>query len=161
MQGTFRDTQGTPPDPAAHRQLDELAAMAAAGLRDGTLALRHVVGLTDGEMRAIAEVAAQLQDQGRTAEAAQVYGLLIAQDPLDADHWRPLAALQSRLGRHAEAVACYEVLALLADRRAEDTASEARSLRQLGQSPLADEMKRVSRTLAGPRRNTPRGRRIR
>jgi len=116
----------------------ELGAFAAQALREGTLPLRHLAGLTDEEMRAIADVAEELRRSGELEEAASLYGLLIAYEPLQAEYWRAVAGLQQRLGQHALAVACFEVLALLADRDRGATRSEARSLTQLGQPELAN-----------------------
>lgn len=130
----------------------ELGAFAARAFGEGSLHLRHLVGLTDEELRAISDVAEDLRRSGELEQAASLYGLLVAYDPLQASHWRALAGLQQRLGQHALAVACFEVLALLAEREATATRSEARSLAQLGQPELASAMTRWAESLA-ERRN--------
>lgn len=132
----------------SREQARRLGALAATGLVEGTLALRHVVGLDDKEMDAIAHAADQLRQLGRVREAAQVYGLLVTQDPLQARYWRALADLQQELGNHPLALACYELLALLEDRTAEATRREARSLSALDEGALAAQMQAVADQLA-------------
>lgn len=132
----------------AQDDLRELATSVAQGLRAGTLPLRHVIGLTDEEVQAIVDAAEQLRRSGRIAEASQVYGMLIAQEPLVASYWRAMAALQQQLGAFALAVACYEVLALLSDRDAESTYREAECLARMDQRELAQEVAGIARTLA-------------
>ncbi|MBK8481373.1 MAG: hypothetical protein IPL40_09400 [Proteobacteria bacterium] len=126
----------------------ELGAFAAEGLRAGTLTLRQIAGLTDDELLAVSDVAEELRRSGELAEAAGLYGLLIAYDPLQAAHWRALAGLQQRLGQHALAVACFEVLALLSGRDSAATCSEARSLAQLGQAELGRDLLRLAERCA-------------
>lgn len=117
-----------------------LAAQVAADLRSGALTLGQVVGLTDEEKAAIAQLAAQHRRQGNLELAASVYGLLLTYDPYAAAQWESLADVQARLGRHPVAVSCYEIVALLRDPDRRLTEKEARCLRLMGQPELAADL---------------------
>lgn len=154
---------GTARQPKKRWEARKLAALAAQGVADGTLALRHVVGLSDAEMSAIGAAAERLRKRGRLRESASVYGLLVAQDPLQARYWRSLADVQQQLGNHGMALTCYEVLALLEQRTADATRREAASLAAMGQKDLAGEIEAVALRLDGgvPLRAGHAGRRTR
>jgi len=118
-------------------RLTDLAARVAQDLRRGDLTMRQVVGLSDREMNAVADAADALRRRGDLANAARLWGLLIGFDPYVPRYWRALADLQRRLGRHAEAVLCYEVLALVQGRDSQSDLLEARCLEALGEADLA------------------------
>jgi len=126
------------------RAWDEVARVAASGVREGTLKLRDVVGLGDDELRALATAAAALQRSGRHADARAVYSLLLLHDPTSSGAWRAMADLHHGVGDHAVAVACYETAALLGGRDEVATRREARSLEQLGHPSLAAELGALS-----------------
>lgn len=138
----------------SRQEARRLGALAAERVRQGKLFLRHVLGLTDDEMAAIADAAEQLRRTGRLREAVTVYGLLIAQEPLCAAYWRATAGLYQRLGQHAVAVACYEVLALLDDRDASVIRQEATCLQQLGERDLAAQLREFALSLTTEKQAT-------
>jgi tetratricopeptide (TPR) repeat protein len=129
-------------------EIAEAATQVAVWLREGSLCLRDLVGLTDQEVQAVAQVAESLRRRGSLQDAVAVYSLLITYDPLGARHWQAMADLQRRLGQHAMAAACFEVLALLAGREAEATYRQALCLEQLGQTELARNLLDLALTLA-------------
>ena len=127
---------------SARKGHERKRAAAADQLRQGMLSLREVLGLTPAEVEALGRVADGMRRRGSYAEAQSIYGALVAIEPLDAEHWGALAALQLSQGEHGLAVMCFEALALLEGRRPERTRLEAASLRQLGAPQLARELER-------------------
>jgi Flp pilus assembly protein TadD len=118
----------------------DVARVAAACLRDGTIKLRDLAGLSDAEMQALAGTAAALQKSGRRDDARAVYAMLLLYDPTNAEGWRRMADLHQAAGDHVVAVACYETAALLGGRELSATSREAHSLTRLGRRELADEL---------------------
>lgn len=117
-----------------------VAEVAAAGLREGALKLKDLVGLSAGEMNVVAEHAEALRRRGRHADAGAVYALLLTYDPTNAHHWRRLGDLHQSTGDHVVAVAGYETAALLGGRERSSTDREALSLEQLGQAQLVSDL---------------------
>jgi tetratricopeptide (TPR) repeat protein len=126
------------------------AEHAATALRAGTLSFGQVLGLNQAELAALAGAAHAHRRQGRLAAAAAIHALLVACDPLRQSHWRALAGLQQRQGNHALAVACFEAAAALGPRDRELTDGEALSLRELGETGLADELSTAVAQHASP-----------
>lgn len=115
---------------------NDMARRVAKDLRRGDLTMRQVAGLSQQEMNAVAEAAEVLRRSGDLDGAAAVWGLLASYDPYVPRYWKALADLQRRRGRWAEAVACYEQLALVQDRTADDARAEAACLSALGEAEL-------------------------
>lgn len=124
-------------------QIAHLGRRALQGLCEGSLTLRQVVGLTEQEMDAIAETAAELHRRGVIAQASSLYGLLAAHDPLRPGYWRGLAQTNAALGQDVTAVAALEVAAMLEDRRPVDVEQEASCLERIGQTSLAGELRQA------------------
>jgi tetratricopeptide (TPR) repeat protein len=112
------------------------------------LTVRELIGLTDQELEAVAQVAETLQRRGSLRDAIAVYSQLITCEPLQPRYWLALADLQRRTGQHAIAVACYEMAATLAGRDPEATYRQALSLQQMGHTELAANLLDVALSLA-------------
>lgn len=125
-------------------QLLETARMVADDLRRGRVTLRQVVGLTEKEVQAVADLAEQLRRDGAYHRTVRVYGLLLTYDPYASEYWERLGDLHARFGQHPVAVACFEVVALLRDRDRALTAKEASCLRRMGHPNLAAELANTS-----------------
>jgi tetratricopeptide (TPR) repeat protein len=110
----------------------QLAAEAARSVREGTLNMRHLLGLSHREMQALAEAAHQLRRKGDLQGAAGIWGLLLSCEPLNPTYWKALAQIEQRLGNHALAVTCFEAVALLQDPHDDMAEQQARSLGALG-----------------------------
>jgi tetratricopeptide (TPR) repeat protein len=136
-------------------EIAEAATQVAVWMREGSLRLRDLVGLTDQELQAVTQVAESLRRRGSLPDAVAVHGLLIIYEPLRARHWQAMADLQRRLGQPAMAAVCYEVLALLAGRDAEATYRQALCLEQLGQTELARNLLDLALTLAEQESSEP------
>lgn len=116
----------------------------AGHLREGDLTLGDVLQLSHREMRAIARVADGLRRRGRLAEALTIYGMLATVDPLNRCWWSAMATLHLSGGEHALAVVCYETLALLEGRNAENMGGEARALELLGAPELVHQLTQLT-----------------
>ncbi len=121
-----------------------VARRMASWLRDGSLRLRDVVGLTDAEMAALAALAESCRRRAELEEAIAVYALLLTHDPVNAAHWSAMADLQRRAGEQGVAVACYELAALLGGRELAASQREALCLEQLGHPELAEELRELA-----------------
>jgi len=130
----------------------ELAAVAARGLREGSLKLRDVLDLTDGEMDALAAIGDGFRRRGLLAEAVAIHSLIITCDPLSASSWRAMADLQRRSKEPAVATACYEVAATLGGRDAQISERQALCLEQMGQPQLARDLRLAERARSEKRR---------
>jgi tetratricopeptide (TPR) repeat protein len=119
------------------------------------LTVRELIGLTDQELDAVAQVAEALLRRGSLRDAIAVYGQLITCEPLQPRYWLAMADLERRTGQHAVAVACYEMVATLAGREPEATYRQALSLQQLGQSELAANLLDVALSLAEGQEREP------
>lgn len=115
------------------------AAM-ARDLRRGDLTLRQLAGFTDPELAAMERAADRLRRAGDLEGAAAICAALLTLDPHAPGPWRQAARMHHSAGNHVEAVGCYEVLAVLQPRAAEDTRNEARCVAALGYGDLAREV---------------------
>jgi len=125
---------------ARSEKIAETAALAARGLREGTLTLAQVAGLDAAELGALAELAQHLRRQGDLDAAADVVGLLMVYDPYTPAHWKSMATLQQRLGNLAHAALCYEFLALLEGRQPETTRRQLQCLEGMGRQELVRQL---------------------
>jgi tetratricopeptide (TPR) repeat protein len=114
----------------------ELVRHTTEDLRRGDLTMRQMAGITPQEMVAMAETADALRRSGDLDGAAAVWGLLLSYDPYVPRYWKALADIHRRRSRWAEAVACYELLALVQDRILDDARAEATCLFALGEGEL-------------------------
>ncbi len=109
----------------------------ARHIRQGALTLGDVLGLSNEEMQAVAQVGEGLRRRGNIQEALTIYGMLATVDPMNGKWWSAMAALHLSGGAHGLAVICFETLALLQGRNPAHTQREIHALQQLGAQQLA------------------------
>lgn len=128
---------------------EDIVRIAADGLRDGTLTIKDVIGLTPSEINAVRKLAGQLERRGSPACALKLQSTLTACDPYNAAHWKAMAALHTKLGSHAGALICYEAIAAIRGRDAESARLQADCVERLGFATVAKQIRREARALPG------------
>lgn len=86
--------------------MDSLTALIDAVAR-GHLSLAEVSALSETELDALYELAAERLDTGRLPEAIAIFAGLVALFPFSARYWRGLGVAQHRSGAYPAAVAAY------------------------------------------------------
>lgn len=133
----------------ASTSIADIVKIAADGLRDGTLTLKDVIGLTPVEINAVRKLAAQHERRGDPATALKLHSTLGACDPYNAAHWKAMGALHTKLNSPAGALVCYEALAAIRGRDAESARLQADCVEQLGFGEVAKQIRREAHTLPG------------
>ncbi|MFH1131864.1 MAG: hypothetical protein V1754_11055 [Pseudomonadota bacterium] len=121
-------------------QVQQLAKQVSKGLKNGTLLLRDVVGLTDEEMVAIKDVAESLSRSGSLHRAIAIYGLLLIYDQFNMGYWEAMAKLQYMVGQPAISLACYQAAETLGLDQEQVLFQQVACLQQMGEKKLADEL---------------------
>jgi hypothetical protein len=135
-------------DHATRTEIAEIAHIAARGLRDGTLTLKDVFGLTAKEMRALGQASDSYRQSGDLRSALKIAAALAACDPYNEAQWERMAELHDRLASPPGALLCLQVLALLRGRDANLVQRERECIDRLGFGEAASRLQPVARAFA-------------
>jgi len=129
-------------------EVRKAARFAAQGLRDGTLTVKDVMGLTIEEIAAIRALAARYQTKGELDAALRLYGMLASLDPYNAEHWQSMAEVHQLSQSYVGALLCYEVVALLRGRDPQCIRAQADCVQKLGRPEDATKIRGYARAFS-------------